>query len=290
MIKQNEKYLITGVTGGVGYALCERILKTGGKVLILSRNEEKLRKLRNYLFSTGVATIHGQVETIVSDILDKKLVRKAMEDVKGVFHLAALAQGMQSGKPIESINTNVLGSMNVLVESLEKDFVLGISSDKAVKVSGTYGATKFLMERLFTEFEEINPNTKYRVVRLGNVIYSVDSVLEKWKTLIENNKEVIITEPKATRFFMTQEQSVDMILNCLEKSTDSTPYFEHTKSTSMGNLLQAMSNKYLPEGCELSVKEIGLQLNENLHEKIIEDGPYTNEIEQYTIEELEEMI
>ena len=290
MIKQNEKYLITGGTGVVGYALCERILKTGGKVLILSRNEEKLRKLRNYLFSTGVATIHGQVETIVSDILDKKLVRKAMEDVKGVFHLAALAQGMQSGKPIESINTNVLGSMNVLVESLEKDFVLGISSDKAVKVSGTYGATKFLMERLFTEFEEINPNTKYRVVRLGNVIYSVDSVLEKWKTLIENNKEVIITEPKATRFFMTQEQSVDMILNCLEKSTDSTPYFEHTKSTSMGNLLQAMSNKYLPEGCELSIKEIGLQLNENLHEKIIEDGPYTNEIEQYTIEELEEMI
>ena len=290
MIKQNEKYLITGGTGVVGYTLCERILKMGGKVLILSRNEEKLRKLRNYLFSTGVANIHGQVETVVSDILDKKLVRKAMEGVKGVFHLAALAQGMQSGKPIESINTNVLGSMNVLVESLEKDFVLGISSDKAVKVSGTYGATKFLMERLFTEFEEINPNTKYRVVRLGNVIYSVDSVLEKWKTLIENNKEVIITEPKATRFFMTQEQSIDMIFNCLEKSTDSTPYFEHIKSTSMGNLLQAMSNKYLPEGGELSVKEIGLQLNENLHERITEGGQYTNEIEQYTIEELEEMI
>ena len=180
--------------------------------------------------------------------------------------------------------------MNVLVESLDKDFVLGISSDKVVQVSGNYGATKFLMERLFNEFEEINPNTKYRVVRLGNVIYSVDSVLEKWKNKIENNEEVIITEPKATRFFMTKEQSVDMIFNCLEKSTDSTPYFEDVKSTSMGNLLEAMSNKYLPEGSELSVKEIGLQPNENLHERITEGGPYTNEIEQYTIEELEEMI
>ena len=254
MIIKDEKYLVTGGTGVVGYALCERILKMGGKVLILSRTEEKLRKLRNYLFSTGAATIHGQVETLVSDILDKKLIRKAMDDVKGVFHLAALAQGMQSGKPIESINTNVLGSLNVLVESLDKDFVLGVSSDKVVQVSGNYGATKFLMEKLFTEFEEINPNTKYRVVRLGNVIYSADSVLEKWKSRIENNEEVIITEPKATRFFMTRGQSIDMIFNCLEKSADSTPYFEYIKSTSMGNLLEAMSNKYSPKGSELKVK------------------------------------
>ena len=290
MIIKDEKYLVTGGTGVVGYELCKRILEMGGNVVVLSRNEEKLRKLHNYLFSTGIATIHGQVETIVSDILNKKLVRNTLKEVRGVFHLAALAQGMQSGKPIESINTNILGSMNVLVESLNTDFVIGISSDKVVQVSGNYGATKFLMEKLFTEFEEINPNTKYRVVRLGNVIYSVDSVLEKWKSRIENNEEVIITEPTATRFFMTQEQSVDMIFNCLEKSTDSTPYFENMKSTSMGNLLEAMSNKYLPEGSKLSVKEIGLQPNENLHERIVEGGPYTNEIEQYTIKELEEMV
>ena len=288
MIIKDEKYLVTGGTGVVGYELCKRILEMGGNVVVLSRNEEKLRKLHNYLFSTGIATIHGQVETIVSDILNKKLVRNTLKEVRGVFHLAALAQGMQSGKPIESINTNILGSMNVLVESLNTDFVIGISSDKVVQVSGNYGATKFLMEKLFTEFEEINPDTKYRVVRLGNVIYSVDSVLEKWKSRIENNEEVIITEPTATRFFMTKEQSVDMIFNCLEKSTDSTPYFENIKSTSMGNLLEAMSNKYLPEGSELSVK--GLQPNENLHERIVEGGSYTNEIEQYTIKELEEMI
>ena len=281
MIINGEKYLVTGGTGVVGYELCSRILEMGCKVVVLSRTEEKLKKLQEK---------YNEIEILVSDILDKESVRRAMKDVRGVFHLTALAQGMQSGKAIESINTNILGSMNVLVESLDKDFVLGISSDKVVQVSGNYGATKFLMERLFNEFEEINPDTKYRVVRLGNVIYSVDSVLEKWKSRIENNEEVIITEPKATRFFMTKEQSVNMIFNCLEKSDDSTPYFEDVKSTSMGNLLEAMSNKYLPEGSELSVKEIGLQPNENLHERITEGGPYTNEIEQYTIEELEEMI
>ena len=253
----------------------------GGYVIVLSRSESKLNKLKEK---------YNEIEIVVGDICDKQLVRDTIKKVDGVFHLAALAEGMQSGKPIESINTNILGSMNVLVESLDVDFVIGISSDKVVQVSGNYGATKFLMERLFTEFEEINPDTKYRVVRLGNVIYSTDSVLEKWKNKIENNEEVIITEPTATRFFMTKEQSVDMIFNCLEKSTDSTPYSENIKSTSMGNLLEAMSNKYLPKDGELSVKEIGLQPNENLHERIVEGGSYTNEIEQYTIKELEEMI
>lgn len=281
MIIKDEKYLVTGGTGVVGYELCKRIIEMGGKVVVLSRTEEKLKNLQEK---------HNEIEILVSDILDKKVVRNALKDIRGVFHLTALAQGMQSGKPIESINTNILGSMNVLVESLDVDFVIGISSDKVVQVSGNYGATKFLMEKLFTEFEEINPDTKYRVVRLGNVIYSADSVLEKWKSRIENNEEVIITEPTATRFFMTKEQSVDAIFNCLEKSTDSTPYFEDIKSTSMGNLLEAMSNKYLPEGSELSVKEIGLQPNENLHERIDKNSPYTNEIEQYTIKELEEMI
>ena len=281
MIIKGEKYLVTGGTGVVGYELCNRILKMDGEVLVLSRTEEKLKKLQEK---------YKEIEILVGDILDKECVKKAMKDVRGVFHLAAFTQGMQSGKPTESINTNILGSMNVLDKSSGKDFVLGVSSDKVVQVSGNYGATKFLMERLFTEFEEINSDTKYRVVRLGNVIYSVDSVLEKWKSRIENDEEIIITDPKATRFFMTKEQSVDMIFNCLENSTDSTPYFENIKSTSMRSLLEAMSNKYLPVGNELSVKEIGLQPNENLHERIVEDGPYTNEIEQYTVEELEEMI
>ena len=221
-----------------------------------------------------------------------------------MFHLAALAQAMQSGGASDSIITNLIGSRNVLNQSLstkmfspylngardyQVDFVLGVSSDKAVQVSGPYGATKFLMERLFEEFQETNKDIKYRVVRMGNVIYSIDSVLYKWKSLLEQGEEVMVTEPKATRFFMTKGQSVDLMLNGLE--TDSPkPYCDIPKSTSIGNLLQAMANKYLPKGKELKVKEIGLQPNENLHEQIVDGGLMSNEMEQYTIEELEKMI
>ena len=106
---------------------------------------------------------YKDIEIMVGDVTDKLEVANAYRDVKGVFHLAALAQSMQSGGARESIHTNLIGSMNVLSESLsncvhmpylnggreyEVDFVLGVSSDKAVQVSGPYGATKFLMERL----------------------------------------------------------------------------------------------------------------------------------------------
>ena len=242
MIIKDEKYLVTGGTGVVGYELCKRILEMGGKVVVLSRTEEKLKKLQEK---------YNDIEILVSDILDKECIREVMKDVRGVFHLTALAQGMQSGKPIESINVNLLGSMNVLVESLNTDFVLGVSSDKAVQISGNYGATKFLMEKLFGEFEEINPQTKYRIVRLGNVIYSTDSVLEKWRDKIQNNEEVIITEQKTNKYFMTKEKSVDMIINCLEKSKDSTPYSEDIKSTTMSNQLKAMYNQYSQESNEI---------------------------------------
>ena len=281
MIIKGKKYLITGGTGVIGYSLCKRIISMGGYVIVLSRSESKLNKLKEK---------YNEIEIVVGNICDKQLVRDTIKKVDGVFHLAALAEGMQSGKPIESIKTNVIGSLNVLEESSDVDFVLGMSSDKVVQVSGNYGATKFLMEKLFAQFEEMNPKTKYRVVRLGNIIYSVDSVLCKWKSLIENCEEVIVTDKRATRFFMTSEESVNLTLNCLKNAQDSTPYFEPMKSTSIGNLLQAMINKYAPKDCKLPIKTIGLHSSENLHEKISKDGTYTNEIEQYTIKELEKII
>jgi len=288
MIKKDELYLITGGTGVVGESLCDRILQIGGKVRIFSRSQAKLLKLKE---QWDDSVMHSNIEIIVGDVTNKQDVASAFKDVKGVFHLAALAQAMQSGGASESVQTNVMGSINVLDESLltPVEFLLGVSSDKAVQVSGPYGATKFLMERLFQEYQEKNKDTKYRVVRMGNVIYSIDSVLYKWKSLIERGEEVIVTEPKATRFFLTKNQSVDLMLNGL-KSNSSKPYCDIPKSTSIGNLLQAMANKYLPNGAELKVKEIGLQPNENLHERIVDNGPMSNEMEQYTIEELEKMI
>lgn len=286
MIEKDKRYLITGGTGVIGYSLCRKILNLGGQVVVMSRSKNKLIELQNEL---------SGAEVVVGDVCDKITLRNIIvrRRIDGVFHLAAVAQGMQSGGAMKSVDTNIFGSLNILEHSLENknlDFILGVSSDKVVQISGVYGATKFLMEKLFKEFEEINPNTKYRVVRLGNIIYSTDSVLHRWKKLIKDGREIIVTDENSTRFYLTDEQSVDIILNCLKNSKNSEPYYEQMKSASLKNLLKAMKNKYLPNSLNLSIKKIGLQDGENLHEKISEDTLSSNKVEQYTVEELEEMI
>ena len=283
MIQKGKTYLITGGTGIVGVALCDRIINLGGNLVVLSRNKSKLDKLKQK---------YKNIKVISGDISNSILVKQAMEGVDGIFHLAALAQGMQSGKPTESINTNILGSINILKESLNKnlDFVLGISSDKAVQISGVYGATKFLMEKLFLEFEDLNPKTNYRIVRLGNVIYSVDSVLYKWKNLIQKGKELIITDPNATRFWISVDESIDIIIECLQQSKNSTPYYRLMKSSTMGDLLKAMILNYSPNNTKILIKTIGLQPGENQHEKISNTAPSSDQATQYNIKELIELI
>jgi len=283
MIKKGNTYLITGGTGIIGTALCDKILKLDANVIVLSRDEFKLKKLQNK---------YKGITTMVGDICDINCVKESMKNVSGVFHLAALAQGLQSGKATESVETNLLGTINILKESLNTklDFIIGTSSDKAVQVSSVYGATKFLMEKLFLEFESMNSKVKYRIVRLGNVIYSIDSVLHKWKNLIQDCKEVIVTAPDATRFYITCDQSIDMILNCLYKSKDSSPYYEDMKSTSIGNLLKVMCDKYTPIGCTISIKNIGLQPGENMHEKICTNRISSDKSIQYKLNELRDII
>ena len=121
-----------------------------------------------------------------------------MTGVDGVFHLAASKHvGLAETYSRECTKTNVIGSLNILEESLDSklDFVIGISTDKAAQVSGVYGASKLLMERLFLQFERVNPGTNYRIVRYGNVLYSTGSVLCKWKDLLLQGKQVIVTDP-----------------------------------------------------------------------------------------------
>ena len=112
----------------------------------------------------------------------------------------------------------------------------------------------------------------------------------KWKDLLEQGKEVIVTEPKATRFFWTIDQAVDLIFDCMENAIDSKPYVPDMKSMTIGDLLRAMSEKYLPEGETLKIKTIGMQPGENLHEKILADGLSSVDAERFTIEEIKEMI
>jgi len=285
-IEQGKKYLITGGAGFLGGELIERILEQGGEVITVSRNEGKLIELKSK-YKNKKLEIH------TGDICDDFTIPRLMRGITGVFHLAAFKHvGLAETQGRECIKSNVIGSMNVLEEAVKNDveFVVGISTDKAAQVSGTYGATKYLMERMFTQFEQDYPQTKFRIVRYGNVLYSTGSVLCIWKEKLQNAEEIIITDPAATRYFWTLDQAVDLIFDCMENATNSEFHFPSMKSMSMGDLLTAMADKYLPEGEELKVKTIGLQVGENLHEKISEDGLYSNEAEKFTIEEIKELI
>lgn len=283
-IEKNKLYLVTGGSGFLGTPLCERILNKGGRVRVLSRDEGKLVDLKQK---------YSDIEILTGDVSDAFEVKQAMKGVDGVFHLAASKHvGIAEIQVRECIKTNTIGSMHILEESLntKPEFVLSISTDKAAQVVGVYGATKLLMERLHGQFESLNPDTKYRIVRYGNVLYSTGSVLCKWKKLLQEGKQVIITDGSATRFFWTVDQALDLIEGCMENAVNAKAYCPEMKSMSIDDLLSAMATKYLLDGAQLDIKRIGLQPGENLHEKVMEEGSYSNEVERFTIDEIIEMI
>lgn len=269
-----KRILITGITGFLGQALCQRLIEEGHQVVGVARSEGKLVALK---------AAFPDLEIIIGDISDRSVVKEAMRGCQGVFHLAASKHVSLCEEFVaQTVSSNVLGSLNVIKESYEvnPEFVLGISTDKAVAVAGIYGATKLLMEGLFHEAERINEKTKYRIVRYGNVMGSTGSFITKWEPLMKAGKEVVITDPKATRFFWTGEEAINHIFEGLAKSKDSTPYVPQMKGISMGLALEACQEVY----GKCPVKVIGLQKGEKLHESV--DGiVYSNEVPQYTKEE-----
>lgn len=268
-----DKILVTGASGFLANELISRLQDE--KIVALGRNEGNLVALKEK---------YPNVEIVVGDIDDMFVCDKACKDAKAIFHLAAMKHiGLAEQNTKECIESNVIGSMNLLECTLKykPNFIVGVSTDKAAQVHGVYGATKLLMERLFKEYERVNPETKYRIVRYGNVLGSTGSVITKWKPLLEKGKEVVITNPDATRFFWTVQEAVDLIFDCLNNATDSKPYIPQMKAMSVFNLLRACMNVY---GNPSSIKEIGLQDGESMHETM--DGKiFSNEVEQYTIDE-----
>ena len=282
---QNKNVLITGGTGFLGEALVKHVLEMNPKkVRVISRNEGKLILLKQR---------HPEIEIYPGDVVNSFDVHQAAVGMDCCFHLAAFKHvGMAEKFSLECTRSNVTGTFNVLEASTVNnfEFVLGISTDKAAQVSGVYGASKLLMEKLFSQYEQTHPHIQYRIVRYGNVLYSTGSVLCKWKDLLENGQPVIVTDPSATRFFWNRNQAIELIFRCLDEAADATPWVPEMKSMEIGKLLKAMANKYLPQGADLVINTIGLQPGENLHEKILEEGPMSNEVSQFTVEEIMELI
>ena len=230
------------------------------------------------------------MEIIPGDISDPFVCDKAMRGVEGVYHLAAFKfVGLAETEVKTCVESNVVGTLNLLEATRvhKPRFVVGVSTDKAMHVNGVYGATKMLQERLFREYEDINPATKYRTVRYGNVLYSTGSVLCKWRDKLQRGEEVVLTDPNATRFYWTVDQAVDLIFKCLEVARDSSPFVTHMKAMRIGDLLDAMVEKYA-QGTP-KIKTIGLQAGENMHEQIME-GQDSSMVERFTKEEILQLI
>lgn len=261
-----SKVAITGATGFLAEELIQVLLNKGYAINAIARNEGKLVELQSKF---------KQINIFPCPIEDYCLLKKATANCEGIFHLASFKDVILStDNPLKTVQTNIEGTLNLLklsVENKNLKFVIATSTDKAAKISSVYGASKFIVENLFEEFEKINSgNCKYRNVRYGNVFYSTSSVLVKWKNSITQGKEVIVTDRAATRFFWTREEAVKFLLDCLETSKNAKPAIPFMKSISIGELLDIMIEKH-SNGKPVSVKTIGLQKGENMHEFLSDD-------------------
>jgi FlaA1/EpsC-like NDP-sugar epimerase len=212
-----------------------------------------------------------------------------MVTADNVFILSAMKHvGLAEAQVQACVNTNIVGTMNVINESLitKPKVLVFISSDKAAQPNGVYGCSKKMGERLMVEAEKHNPDTQYRVVRYGNVLYSTGSVLCKWRDKMKAGEEVIVTDADATRFFWPVSDAVDLIFDSINNGKDATPIVTEMKSIRIGDLLEAMMEKY----GEVPIKTIGLQPGENKHEVIADGIPDSYDSERFTKNEILEFI
>lgn len=273
-----NKIVVYGGSGFLGTALIGRLIsQSKTNIVAVARNEGQLVSLKEK---------YPSVEIMVGDIADKWIVKKAMRGADEVYHLAAMKHvGIADIDVMSCASTNVLGTMNIVEESLnvKPDIFVFISTDKAGQPSGVYGCTKKIGERLIAEAERINLYTKYRICRYGNVWGSTGSIITKWKPKMMRGEEIIITDPKASRFFWTVEEAVDLIFECVDKGKDSTPYIPIMKAVSMQTVLEACMETY---GIS-PVKTIGLQPGENLVETT--DGvTFSDKVEQFSKQEFKD--
>ena len=275
---EGKTILITGGTGSLGQALTKKLLALNADTIrIFSRNESKQIEMESKFED-------NRLRFFVGDVRDTDRLYSALEDVDIVFHAAALKHVPKiEYNPFESIKTNVIGSQNVIDNSLRQDVerVICVGTDKAVSPLNTYGATKLLMEKLFVSANNyVNPKkhkTKFIAVRYGNVLGSSGSVIPKFISLIKQKKSLTITDSQMTRFTITMNEALDFILNATKTGKGSEIFIPKLKSYDMSILLDALGDLY----GELNQDITGIRPGEKLHETLInhDEIRYTWEIE-----------
>jgi UDP-N-acetylglucosamine 4,6-dehydratase/5-epimerase len=263
----NKKILITGGTGSLGQSLTKMLLKSNVDVIrILSRNEHKQIMMDEELND-------DRLRFLIGDIRDQHRLTRAFEDIDIVFHTAALKHvPVVEYNPFEGIQTNVIGSQNVVEACIANDVdtAIGISTDKSVAPLNTYGATKLLMEKIFSTANNfLNPDkhkTKFMALRYGNVLGSSGSVVPKFLRKIKNKEKITITDPNMTRFSLTMNEALDFVTKSAMMGKGSEIFVPKLRAYKITDLIEAVTELTENTGIE----KIPIRTGEKIHETLID--------------------
>lgn len=277
----NKTILITGGTGSFGHHFVDYVLEhyQPKKIIIYSRDEYKQFNMQN-----EYKKYDKYLRFFIGDVRDKERLSRALNGVDYVIHAAALKQVPTCEyNPIEAIKTNINGACNVIDVCLDKGIkkVVALSTDKSVSPANLYGSTKMVSDKLFAAANAYSgaDGTKFAVVRYGNVAGSRGSVIPFFQDIIDQGgQELPITDYRMTRFWISLEEGVKLVIKALEESRGGETFISKIPSFKITDLAQAM----LP-GCE--TPEVGIREGEKLHECMVpaEDSSHTYEYDSHYI-------
>jgi len=262
---KDKVLLVTGGTGTFGNAVVRRFLNTDIKeIRIFSRDEKKQDDMRRYYKN-------DKLKFFIGDVRDIQSVRNAMHGVDYVFQAAALKQVPSCEFfPLEAVKTNILGTENVLTAAIEYGVkkVVCLSTDKAVYPINAMGMSKALMEKVFVaKSRTVDPDkTLICGTRYGNVMASRGSVIPLFVSQIKSGKPLTVTNPEMTRFLMSIEEAVDLVLYAFQNGNQGDRFVKKSPSAKIGDLAQAMKEIFEVEN---EIKIIGTRHGEKMHETLL---------------------
>ncbi len=262
-IFDNQILLITGGTGSFGNAVLDKFLDSGIKeIRIFSRDEKKQDDMRKK-YQTE------KIKYFIGDIRSENSLDNAMINVDYVFHAAALKQVPSCEfYPMEAVQTNILGTENLLNSAIKNNVkkVICLSTDKAVYPINAMGVSKSLMEKVLVAKSRLNSNTIIIGTRYGNVMASRGSVIPLFHNQIVNKKPLTITNPDMTRFMMTLDDAIELVVFAFNNGNTGDIFVQKAPSTTIGELAKAMIKIYKSNS---TIMEIGIRHGEKIHETLL---------------------
>ena len=275
---EGKTLLITGGTGSFGNAVLNRFLQTDiGEIRILSRDEKKQDDMRHE-FQAKMPEVSEKIKFFIGDVRDQASVRNAMYGVDYIIHAAALKQVPSCEFfPLEAVKTNVFGTDNVLSAAIEAGVkcVICLSTDKAAYPVNAMGTSKAMMEKVVVaKSRTVSPEkTRICCTRYGNVMCSRGSVIPLWIEQIKEGKPITITEPKMTRFIMSLDEAVDLVLFAFENGVSGDILVQKAPACTIGVLAEAVKQLF---GVEQETRVIGIRHGEKMYETLLTNEECAN--------------